>query len=321
MLWLFWQWQAICRPMSLCYINTISAVKGVIFGLTSSIGDLAFGLMNFNMYIEYVEGAEQEIQVYDSAVSDCYLPVLHLQDIRFHYPNTENILDGFSFRFEAGKHYAVVGENGSGKSTLIKLISGLYSSYEGVIDLGEKDIRNIGQSRIATVFQDSKIFSGTIRENIICGNVFSQERYDEVLRVLELDRILSGLPKGDETVLTKIIDDEGIELSGGQYQKIALARALYHGGDVLLLDEPTAALDSIAEYELYSKFHEISKNKTTIFVSHRLNSTRFCDHILFMEKVKIVEQGTHGELLAKNGKYSEMYNLQAQYYNREGVKG
>ncbi|MBS6195360.1 MAG: ABC transporter ATP-binding protein [Clostridiales bacterium] len=241
--------------------------------------------------------------------------------VSFSYPGSDKkILDDISFTMKPGEKIALVGINGAGKSTLIKLICGFYQPTSGKITVNGKDLRDLDMDEyikeLAVVFQESFTTSFSIAENVACctEQEFDREKCIRSLKKSGLWEKISALPKGENTCLNKDVEDDGILLSGGETQKLLLARALYKGGRMLLLDEPTAALDAIAETEMYEKYQELTAGKTSLFISHRLASTRFCDRILFLENGKITEQGTHEELLTKNGSYAEMFRVQSQYY-------
>lgn len=232
-------------------------------------------------------------------------------------PTIRNI----SFTLHKGEKLAFVGLNGAGKTTLIKLMCGLYDPTEGEILLNGKPVNSYNREEyfklFATVFQDISSLPVTIAENI-AGTVSDQidrERVYDCLKKAGLyDKIMS-LPEKENTRLVKSVFENATELSGGQAQKLALAKALYKNAPVLLLDEPTAALDPIAEQEMYLNYAEFSKGKSSVFISHRLASTRFCDRILMIENGGISEEGTHSELMKLNGKYAELFRLQSSYYN------
>ncbi len=232
-------------------------------------------------------------------------------------PTIRNI----SFTLHKGEKLAFVGLNGAGKTTLIKLMCGLYDPTEGEILLNGKPVNSYNREEyfklFATVFQDISSLPVTIAENI-AGTVSDQidrERVYDCLKKAGLyDKIMS-LPEKENTRLVKSVFENATELSGGQAQKLALAKALYKNAPVLLLDEPTAALDPIAEQEMYLNYAKFAKGRSSVFISHRLASTRFCDRILMIENGGISEEGTHSELMESNGKYAELFRLQSSYYN------
>ena len=236
------------------------------------------------------------------------------------------VLKNINLNIKAGEKLAIVGENGAGKTTFVKLLCGLLRPKEGRItvngadldDFEPEDYRNL----FSAVFQKSGILPVSIRDNIAL-NIGDEESDEEAIwnciRLANLEEKVRSLPEGINTHLVKWISKHGTELSGGEQQRLLLARALYKDAPVLILDEPTAALDPIAENEIYQAYHKLTEGKTSIFISHRLSSTRFCDRILFMENGEIAEIGTHDELMARKGRYAEMFQVQSRYYMDQEV--
>ncbi len=245
-------------------------------------------------------------------------------DVTFTYPGTEKvILEHLTFDIKPGEKLALVGVNGAGKTTIIKLLSRLYKPDSGVIKLNGVDINTIDllkyRSEFSIVFQDINLYATTLAENITLSNEIDNERLEEVVEKAKLEAILEICPDGLNSQMLKYTDINGIELSGGQKQKVAIARAFYRDANILVLDEPTAALDAIAEYQLYQEFSKMSRNKTSIFISHRLASTRFCDKILLLSNEGVNEIGTHAELMKQNGLYAKMFDAQKKYYEEDVV--
>lgn len=244
---------------------------------------------------------------------------IEFRDVSFKYPNTEQYaLRHFSMELKVGEKLAIVGMNGSGKTTMIKLLCRLYDPQEGEILLNGVDIRKFRQeeySRLfSVVFQDYQLFSFMLGENVAVGGEYDEARVKKCLEGAGLGRRLTELEQGMRTWLYKDYED-GVELSGGEAQKVAIARAVYKTAPFVLLDEPTAALDPLAEFEIYRRFDEIVEDKTAIYISHRLSSCRFCDRIAVFHEGRLIQQGTHEELVRdRAGKYYEMWNAQAQYY-------
>lgn len=245
---------------------------------------------------------------------------IEFSDVSFRYPGTESYaLEHVNFKFTIGKRLAVVGMNGSGKTTLIKLLCRLYDPTEGVITLNGVDIRKYNyaeyMSIFSVVFQDFRLFAYTLGQNVAASVEYDKAKAEEALRKAGFGGRLAEMPKKLDTVLYQNLDKEGVEISGGEAQKIALARAIYKDAPFMVLDEPTAALDPVAEYEIYSKFNEIVGQKTAIYISHRLSSCRFCDDIAVFDKGRLVQRGSHDTLAADpDGKYYELWHAQAQYY-------
>ncbi|MBO5277989.1 MAG: ABC transporter ATP-binding protein [Lachnospiraceae bacterium] len=249
---------------------------------------------------------------------------LEFKHVTFHYPGAEtNILQDFSMKIERGQHYAVVGENGAGKSTLIKLLTGLYTDYEGEILLNGRELRSYSPKEwkkvFSGVYQDFARYYISVEDNIQIGNIGtihemeSKKRMHLLAQKLGIHEAITSLRHRYATRLGKL-DADSVDLSGGQWQKVAMARALMNEAPLLILDEPTAALDPISESQLYELFGEISKDRTTIFISHRLGSTKLANHIFVIGDGCIQEQGSHEELLQRGGSYAEMYKAQQSWY-------
>lgn len=243
--------------------------------------------------------------------------------VTFQYQDTdEPVLKDVSFKLKAGEHKALVGLNGAGKSTLVKLISGLYLPTSGDIYVNGINTRELNlneyYSHQSAVFQDYFITSYTVGENIALSEQWDEDRVWNSVKQAGLYEVIKDLPKGLMTHLGKDLVPDGVSLSGGQIQKLLLARALYRNPSLILLDEPTAALDVLAESEIYEIYSKVLREKTSLFISHRLASTRFCDEIILLDEGKIVEQGTHEELMSIQGKYSELFKVQSRYYENGG---
>ncbi|MGN1346565.1 MAG: ABC transporter ATP-binding protein, partial [Eubacteriales bacterium] len=248
---------------------------------------------------------------------------VEFRDVSFKYPNTDAYaLRHVSVKFRVGEKLAVVGMNGSGKTTFIKLMCRLYDPTEGEILLNGVNIQKYDydeyMSIFSVVFQDFCLFAFSLGQNVAASERYDRGRAEECLREAGFGDRLQTLPNGVETYLYKDYSDDGIEISGGEAQKIALARALYKNAPFIILDEPTAALDPVAEYEVYRRFNEIVGDRTAIYISHRLASCRFCDTIVVFDHGTIVQHGSHADLLAdESGKYHELWYAQAQYYCEE----
>lgn len=246
---------------------------------------------------------------------------LEFKDVTFCYPNGTKVLEHMSFCMEKGKQYALVGENGAGKSTIVKLMLRLYEVEEGEILLNGRNIREYGQQELyrcfAAVFQDFSRYYVSVLDNIVFGKTQEPDRAQRALEEMELQERISRLPDGVNTHLGEIYED-GVNLSGGEWQRLAFARALYRDAPVILLDEPTSALDPIAENEIYNHFGRIARNKTTLFITHRLASARMADEILVLGGGRVVEKGSHDTLYGQNGLYRRMYDSQKKWYTGEG---
>jgi ABC-type multidrug transport system fused ATPase/permease subunit len=255
-------------------------------------------------------------------------PSLKLSNVSYTYSNSDkSAIRDINIEIKSGERIAIVGVNGAGKTTLVKLICGLYKDYSGTIVINNTSIDeiNLGEyfSMIAPVFQDIHLMTLSIAENVSQANRGETDYAkvkDCLIRAGLWDKV-DALPDKENTLLVKSVNENATEFSGGELQKLALARALYKNSPVLILDEPTAALDPIAENEVYRQYAALTEGKTSIFISHRLASTRFCDRILFLEDHVIKEIGTHDELMSLGGMYAEMFNIQASYYKSESVVG
>jgi len=243
------------------------------------------------------------------------------EDVSFRYPGAERwLIRNLTFDFRAGEVLALVGENGAGKTTLAKLLARLYDPEEGRIlldghDLREYDVAEL-HARIGVIFQDFVRFHFTAGENIAIGRVDARAEQARIVSAAEssrADEIIDRLPQGYAQPLGKRFRN-GVELSGGEWQKIALARAYMRDADVLILDEPTAALDARAEYEVFNRFKELSHGKSTILISHRFSTVRMADRIMVLHAGRIDELGSHDELMRSGGRYAELFKLQAAGY-------
>lgn len=312
-------------------VGDVAMYSGAIIVLQAEVSNL-FGiwieLKTHNTYLKsYTELMETPNEKYEGT-----LPVekrldneyeLEFCNVSFHYPNSDRlILKNISFKLTTGKKLAIVGANGAGKTTFIKLLCRLYDPTEGQILLNGIDIRKYDYDEyirlFSIVFQDYKIFSFSVAENVAAGPEYDSERVVECLKEAGIYERISKMKHGIESRLLKDQqdnDEEGIEISGGEKQKIALARALYREAPLVILDEPTSALDPLAEQDIYQRFNEMVADKTAIFISHRMSSCRFCGEVVVFDEGEIVETGRHEELVADTcGVYHRMWEAQAQYY-------
>ncbi len=294
--------------------------------LKNSLRNVALLFPEFQQHSLYVEkirtflAFESEMVSGDKLIESNEFKELTIENIRFAYGNDADTINDVSMSVKAGEKIAIVGYNGAGKSTLIKLILRLYDVNSGAIKVNGINIKDYDKKSysnlFATVFQDYKLFATTIADNVKM-DVAEEEEYTEIIKALEhsgfTDR-LNSLASGVNTRLTKEFDEDGINLSGGEAQKVAIARTFYKYCPVIILDEPSSALDPISEYKLNEVMMQAAANKAVIFISHRLSSTIMADRIYMFEKGRIIEQGNHEELMKLNGKYAEMFNLQAEKY-------
>ena len=304
------------------YIAAVTKVSGGMSSLISGIGlmcnntpfiELTFEYLDIpnNMYQGSLTVEKRRDRDYE----------VEFRNVSFKYPGSENYaLRGVNMKFKVGKRLAVVGMNGSGKTTFIKLLCRLYDPTEGEILLNGIDIRKYSYREymdiFSVVFQDFKLLSLKLGENVAGRIDYNKELVTECLEKAGFSDRLAEMKNGTETYLYKDYDTkDGVDVSGGEAQKIAIARALYKDAPFIILDEPTAALDPIAEAEIYGKFDEIAGDKTAIYISHRLSSCKFCDEIAVFHEGAVIQQGTHASLVSdESGKYYELWHAQAQYY-------
>ena len=287
----------------------------VTYALSMSLADIAKNLKFMSPYFS-IEIAESE--KYESLDFDQF--DIELKDVCFRYPGTDkNILDRINLKIASGESLALVGENGAGKTTLALLLAGLYEPTSGQILINGKDLRTYNidlKAYVSAVFQDSLLLPYTIKENVLMSE--DSKSPDELYQKTGLDEIIDKYAKKDQQVLLRTLDDGGVDLSGGQKQRLFLARALHKDkAKLLLLDEPTAQLDALAEKDLYELYDRESKNKSSVFISHRLASTKFCHRVIYLKDGKIIEEGSHDNLMELGGEYRELYEIQAKNY-KEG---
>lgn len=306
------------------YFATIASFASFIEKILDNISQINTQNLYISDFVDFMEKIDEEENKEFIKIPKDKTYEVEFKNVSFKYPNsTKYIMKNLSLKIEKGQRLAIVGVNGAGKTTFIKLLTRLYDLTEGEILLNGINIKSFNKKEyfkiFSVVFQEIKMFSFSIAKNIglVSEENIDKDRVKKVIEQAGMTDKINSLEKGIETTVLKVLDKEGIELSGGENQRIALARALYKNGEVIILDEPTAALDAIAEYNIYRKFDEMIGDKTAIYISHRLSSTKFCDVIAFFEDGEIKEYGSHEELLSKNGRYAEMFNIQASYYKNE----
>lgn len=314
--------------------NTISS--GLFVGIITALLEFSKGLgieiqnciKNISECKEYMEdltlliNVEREDDLKYSSNQDFIFKKIEFIDVKFKYPNSDRyILNGVSFKIENGKHYAFVGENGVGKSTITKLLTKLYDNYEGQILINDIDLKLISIEKIrllfSIVYQDFAKYEISVKDNIILGDIqnnYSKEELDKIIIESDTYDLIKKLPNGLDTNLGKL-ENDSVDLSGGQWQKLAIARAIINKSPIKILDEPTSNLDPISESNLYEKFDNITKGKTSIFISHRLGSTKLADEIFVLDKGKIIQKGNHNELMKQNGLYSKMFKEQSRWFS------
>ena len=318
---------AFCAYGGMITIGNVVRYAGAVQQFIQGMTDLFAGWsrlhhdrMQMDEYLEYM-GLQNKMKKASRPVSltDMENPEVEFVDVSFRYPGTEQyVLRDVNVKISARESTAFVGLNGSGKTTFIKLLCRLYDPTKGYILLNGVDIREYEEAQyrklFAVVFQDFKIFSFRFGENIAAGEKVDEERAMDAIRRVDLMRLYNKMPDGLNTILNRDFSETGMEISGGEAQKTAMSRAIYKDAPFVILDEPTAALDPIAESEIYSDFHRIVQDKTALFISHRLSACRFSKDIIVFCDGRIVQQGNHEMLISKDGLYRKMWNAQAQYY-------
>lgn len=307
---------------------------GAVAGFSSWMNNFIFGIsriLTTNMGTGYYREADAVSDVFfhgKGIKPELSMPVsVEFRDVTFRYEEgQEDILSHLSFKIEPGQKIALVGNNGAGKSTIVKLLCGFYMPTKGDVIVNgvntrDYDMDEYGQM-ISPVFQDGFIPAFTVAANVAGGDPeeIDRERVRDCLKKAGIWEKINALEEKEDTYVSQMLEKKGVEFSGGEVQKLLIARALYKDGNLLILDEPTSALDPIAESHIYEKYNEMAGEKTSIFISHRLASTRFCDEILYLEHGAVTEQGTHEELLGREGGYAKMFEIQSHYYREEAVQ-
>lgn len=302
------------------FFNAINQFQQSMMDIITAITEIKVSSLYFGHFLAYMqltddtqapkETVQKEEQNFREIV---------FENVSFHYPGSDHmVLNNINFRLHAGEKLSIVGTNGSGKTTLIKLLLRLYKPTQGHIRIDGVDIIDIPFedyiSYFSVVFQDYRILAFSITENICMHQDRDNKSIGQVLDKVDLMQKIDSLPKGTETILSHSFDETGVEFSGGENQKLVLARALYKNAPIVVMDEPTSAMDPIAEYDMYMKFSELANEKTSVYISHRLASCRFCERIIVLANSQIAETGTHNELMKMGGLYYEMYSKQAHYY-------
>lgn len=308
-------------------ITGFSAWLSGMFGQVTSLQRISMTVNILRTFLEYPDGYLREGGLWKEELRTGPKEIT-FSNVSYRYEGAEqDTLSGFSLTIAPKEHLAVVGLNGAGKTTMVKLLCGLTDPTEGMVCYDGIDVREYNRDKyyelFSAVFQQFSLLPVTFAEAVAEEEVsqMNREKVEECLKKAGLWEKIASLEKGMDSEYGKAVNDEGTELSGGQIQKLLLARALYRSAPIMVLDEPTAALDPIAESQLYETYNEVMKDCSAVFISHRLASTRFCDRIVLIEGGKIVEEGTHAELLEKQGRYYELYETQAKYYRENAPEG
>lgn len=301
---------------------------GIITGFSNWIMNAVYQYSNLERccndcaaFREFVESTDENDNKSDIDFKD--IESIEFQNVSFTYQSAEkSTINNMSFKVNKGENIAIVGENGAGKTTAVKLLCGLYYPTSGEILINGKSNRDFSGNSyfnlFSAVFQDYYFMPMTIAENICATSNYDKEKLFDAFEKAGISNKITRLPNKEKSYMIKDVYKDAVDFSGGEKQKLLLAKAIYKNAPVLILDEPTAALDPIAENELYLKYNEITSNKISFFISHRLSSTRFCDRILFIKDGRIAESGTHEELMALKGSYYRMYQIQSYYYKENG---
>ncbi|WP_054741504.1 ABC transporter ATP-binding protein [Cellulosilyticum ruminicola] len=311
-------------------VNTFSTSLGSLLNQIATVRNQAVEVDDFRQFMNYEEDKKDALINKDEkySINDFLSKTqsiqLEFRNVSFKYEGQEQeALHNINLKLGQGERLAIVGLNGAGKSTFIKLLCRLYEPTEGAIYLNGIDVRMFDKEEyfrlFAPVFQNVELYAFPLAVNVSMKvpHETDKEKVKKCLKDAGLNEKVNKLPKGIETQLLKVLYDDGVDLSGGERQKLALARALYKDAPIIMLDEPTAALDPLAEEKLYRDFDHLIGGHIAIYISHRLSSTRFCNHVALFEEGQVQEYGTHEELIAINGKYAQLYNVQAQYYKEE----
>ncbi len=309
------------------YVFTVTEFAAYV----TEIGNVAVGNIQVNMEIGNLR---EFLDIKNTARNSNGKPLpkdlpyeIELQNVSFTYPKSDKeVLKNINLKLRKGENLALVGVNGAGKTTLVKIICGLYRPTEGKVLINGTDITEFNRDdyykAISAVFQDPRFMPCTVLENVsmLPEGESNREKFFDCIKSAGLYEKIQALPQKENTLLVKTVNENAVELSGGETQRLLLARAIYKDAPILILDEPTAALDPIAENEIYLQYSQISQNRTSVYISHRLSSTRFCDRIVLLDENRIAEIGTHDELMSLDGKYAEMYGIQSKYYREEAAE-
>ena len=310
-------------PEFLLYFTAVTTFTAWVMGILQQAAKLHEQSLDISRVREFLEFPEPFRFEGGEAIPDADAFELKLENVSFRYPGAEeDTIRNLDLTVHPAEKLAIVGLNGAGKTTLVKLLCGLFDPTEGRVLLNGKDIRGFNRQEyyalFSAVFQEFSILDVTVAENIAqTSRDIDYDRIQDCIEKAGLTKTIDELPDGLDTHVGREVYLDGVLFSGGQTQRLMLARALYKDGPILMLDEPTAALDPIAENDIYMKYNDMTAGKTSVFISHRLASTRFCDRIIFVADGQIAEEGTHESLLAMDGEYAKLFEVQSRYY-REG---
>lgn len=302
------------------YFGIITGFSNWVISLGYSVNQIEMCCNECAAYRKYIE--EKDTSDEGTALQSKCVESIEFCNVSYKYPSSQTpTLKNINIKFGGNENVAIVGENGAGKTTLIKLLCGLYSPTDGKILLNDTDTAGIAKNSyfdlFSVIFQDYRFLPMTIQQNITASSEYDRGKLYAAFEQAGILEKINSLPQKENSLMDREVYKDAVDFSGGEKQKLLLSKAVYKDAPILVLDEPTAALDPIAENELYLKYNELTKDKLSFFISHRLSSTRFCDRILFLSDGKIAEEGTHEELMAKKGKYYKMYQIQSYYYKEQ----
>ena len=307
------------------YFGAVTSFSGFVTSVVNSFGQLNGANLQMNDLRAFFDQTDEPEPEHPAVLSDLHGSSIEFRDVSFSYEGGKRVLDHFNLTIRPGEKIALVGVNGAGKTTLVKLLCGFYRPDSGEIRVGGvrlDRLRKQDRFRLfSAVFQDVFLPPFSVAETISLQPAGRTDRalVESCLKKVGLWERIASLPYGIDTPMTRETEEQGVVLSGGQRQKLLMARALYRDAPVYILDEPTAALDPIAESETYEQFRTMADGKTVLYISHRLASTRFCDRIVLLENGRAAEEGTHDTLLRSGGRYAELYEMQSRYYREKGA--
>lgn len=315
-------WQALPVGSMTIFLSAAEQFSSALNAVTRSFLNLSSNALKINDYSEFMSIPQKQYLSGNKIPQFHKNSVIEFRNVSFKYPGSDRYaVQNLNLTILANQKLCIVGKNGAGKTTFIKLLTRLYFPTNGEILLDGININEYNyeayQRLFAPVFQDFSKFYMTLGENIILASEFNKKKLDDICEASGLTSLINKLPKGYETQVDKWIDENGFEPSGGENQRMAIARASYHGGDIFLLDEPTAALDPVAEYEIYTQFTNMITDKCAVLITHRLSAVQLADKVAVFDDGRVAEYGTHAELYAKGGIYTEMFDKQAQFYRNE----
>ena len=306
------------------YFGIITGFSNWICSFVYCYSGLEYCCNECGRFRDFVESSSNETKEKAEPFCDREINSIEFKNVTFAYPEAaNNTIKNMSFKVSAGENIAIVGENGAGKTTVVKLLCGLYYATGGDILINGKKANEIDKKSyfdlFSPVFQDYSFLPMTVAENVAVTKDYDKAKLYDAFEKAGIAEKINSLEKKENTLMVKDVYKDAVDFSGGEKQKLLLAKAVYKNAPILILDEPTAALDPIAENELYLKYNDMTDKKISFFISHRLSSTRFCDRIFFISDGQIAECGSHEELMAQKGKYYQMYQIQSYYYKEQGV--